>query len=74
GTYSTQIKQLGVDVMHETGFKGENILISLLDDGYMDANTIPAMGAVYKEKRVLSTLTTDPTRKSVYESGSHGTA
>lgn len=74
GTSSTQIKQLGVDVMHETGFKGENILISLLDDGYMDANTIAALGAVYQEKRVLSTLTTDPTRKSVYESGSHGTA
>jgi hypothetical protein len=74
GTSLTQINQLGVDVMHQTGFKGENILISLLDDGFMDANTIAALNAVYQEKRVLSTLTTDPTRKSVYESGSHGTA
>ncbi len=74
GTSLAQINQLGVDVMHQTGFKGENILISLLDDGFMEANNLAALGAVYQEKRVLSTLTTDPTRKSVYESGSHGTA
>jgi len=73
GTSLTQINQMGVDVMHQAGFKGENILISLLDDGFMEANNISALGAVFQEKRILSTLTTDPTRKSVYDSGSHGT-
>jgi serine protease AprX len=74
GTSSAQINQLGVDAMHKSGFRGENILISLLDDGYLDANKIQALAALYQEKRISATLTTDPTRKSVYESGSHGTA
>ena len=74
GTSMTQITQLGVDAMHKSGFRGENILISLLDDGFLDANKIQALAALYQEKRISATLTTDPTRKSVYESGSHGTA
>ena len=73
GTSSTQIKQLGVDIMHEKGFKGENILICLLDDGFLDANISPVLAHIFNEKRVLATLATDPTEKNVFNGGSHGT-
>lgn len=74
GSSLSQITQLGVDAMHQAGFRGENVIISLLDDGFLDANNVVALSPMYQEKRVLATLTTDPTRKSVYEAGSHGTS
>lgn len=73
GTSLPQIFQLGIDVMHQAGYRGENVLISLLDDGFLDANLSPILAPIYQENRIAGTLHTDPTIKSVYESGSHGT-
>ena len=73
GTSLPQISQLGIDVMHQAGYKGENILISLLDDGFSEANLSPILAPLYQENRIAGTLRTDPTIKSVYEAGSHGT-
>lgn len=73
GSSLAQIVQLGIDAMHQAGYKGENTLISLLDDGFADANLSPVLAPLYQENRIVGTLRTDPTIKSVYESGSHGT-
>lgn len=72
GASLTQIEQLGIHVMHQDGFKGENILISVLDDGFLGVDQSPNLAAILQEKRLLATLATDPTKKTVFESGSHG--
>jgi serine protease AprX len=72
GASLTQIEQLGINVMHQEGFKGENILISVLDDGFLGVDLSPNLAAILQEKRLLATLATDPTKKSVFVSGSHG--
>ena len=73
GASFAQLTQIGADVMHQNGYKGENVLISLLDDGFLDANTSPSLSPIFQEKRIHATLTTDPTLKTVYKGGSHGT-
>ena len=73
GSSLTQLSQLGIDVMHSKGFRGENTLITLLDNGFLNADQVPYLQAIFTEKRVLGTLTTSPSLKSVYEGGSHGT-
>jgi len=73
GVSFAQLTQIGVDVMHQKGFHGENTLITLLDDGFLDANLSPVLAPLFIEKRVLATLATDPTEKNVYNGGSHGT-
>ena len=73
GSSLTQLSQLGIDVMHAKGFHGENTLITLLDNGFLNADQVPYLQAIFTEKRVLGTLTTSPSLKSVYVGGSHGT-
>jgi serine protease AprX len=73
GLSKAQVVQLGVDQMHIRGYSGQNIKISILDDGFSQANKVDFLQAVYTEKRFLGALVTDPTRVTVYEGGSHGT-
>jgi len=73
GSSLTQLSQLGIDVMHAKGFHGENTLITLLDNGFLNADQVPYLQAIFTEKRVVGTLTTSPNLKSVYLGGSHGT-
>lgn len=73
GNSMTQIAQLGIDQMHTKGILGDGILITLLDDGFRNSNTVTYLQNLVKEKRILATLTTDPTLNSVYTAGGHGT-
>ena len=73
GNSQTQISQIGIDLMHAKGFHGENITISLLDNGFLNADIATFLHKIYEEKRLVGTLTTSPTLKSVYQGGSHGT-
>jgi serine protease AprX len=73
GNSLTQISQLGVDKMHAKGFKGKDVKITLLDDGFAQADQVGYLQNVYTEKRLLGTLVTDPGIRSVYVGGAHGT-
>ncbi len=73
GISSAQISQLGVDKMHALGLTGKDIKITVLDDGFSQANQVSYLQAVYTEKRLLGTLMTDPNLRNIYEGGSHGT-
>lgn len=73
GNSSTQINQLGIDQMHAKGIHGQGVLITLLDDGFKSANTVPFLQNTINEKRIIATLTTDPSTSSIYTSGGHGT-
>jgi hypothetical protein len=73
GNSLTQIAQLGIDQMHAKSIRGEGTLITLLDDGFKNASTVPYLQKLVAEKRIIATLTTDPTVNSVYATGGHGT-
>ena len=73
GNSITQITQLGIDQMHAKGVTGAGTLITLLDDGYKNANTVPYLQNLFTDKRIIATLSTDPTMSSVYNAGGHGT-
>jgi serine protease AprX len=73
GNSLTQISQLGVDKMHAKGFTGKDVKITLLDDGFSQADQVGYLQNVYTEKRLLGTLVTDPGLRSVYLGGAHGT-
>ena len=73
GNSTTQINQLGIDQMHARNIRGDGVLITLLDDGFKNANTLNFLQNTFSEKRIIATLTTDPSVSSVYTSGGHGT-
>lgn len=73
GNSSTQINQMGIDQMHARNIRGDGVLITLLDDGFKNANSVPYLQHTFSEKRIIASLTTDPTISSVYSIGGHGT-
>ena len=73
GNSITQITQIGIDQMHSKGIQGEGTLITLLDDGFKNSNTVKYLQNLFSEKRVIATLTTDPSITSIYNAGGHGT-
>ena len=73
GNSITQITQLGIDQMHAKGITGKGTLITLLDDGFKNANSVYYLQNLFTDKRVIATLSTDPSISSVYNAGGHGT-
>lgn len=73
GNSLTQNVQLGTDKMHGSGITGKNTLITLLDEGFLNADIVTYLQNVRDQKRILATLCTSPNRNSVFNEGSHGT-
>jgi len=50
GLSNTQLSQIGVDQMHAQGYRGEGMLIALLDAGFRNANRVPFLTKLFDEK------------------------
>ena len=73
GSSKTQVEMIGADAMHDAGFKGEGMLIGVLDEGFNNANNIPAFKPLFDEKRVVGTYDFVNKKANVYDAGDHGT-
>lgn len=72
GISQTQITQLGADKMHQSGYRGEGMLIGVLDAGFLNANRVGFLKPLFDEGRVLATYDFVAKEASVYEDDSHG--
>jgi serine protease AprX len=73
GLSKVQNEMIGVDRMHDLGFKGEGMMIGVLDAGFNNADKIPAFKALFDEKRIVGTYDFVKKETSVYEDDAHGT-
>jgi serine protease AprX len=73
GKAKVQNEMIGVNVMHDLGFRGEGMMIGILDAGFNNADKIPAFKALYDEKRIVGTYDFVKKEPSVYEDDEHGT-
>lgn len=53
---SVQLSQIGLDQMHEFGFRGEGIDIAVFDSGFTLADALPALSDIWSENRVKGTF------------------
>jgi len=67
-----QIQMLGADAMHNQGYNGKGMLVAILDAGFLNSNTNPALSTLFTEKRVVTTYDFVKNEASVYEDHSHG--
>ena len=82
GQNALQNAMLGIDVLHEEGFRGRGILIALLDGGYYSANNAPSSSTmlssfllhIEQEGRLLDTYSYVRHSEDVFRSsfGEHG--
>ena len=72
GNSLNQIQMLGADKMHEAGFKGEGMLIGILDSGFKNANTVPYLAHLFTGNKIVKTWDFVANESSVYEDHPHG--
>ena len=73
GLSKTQNEMIGVNAMHDLGYRGEGMMIGILDAGFNNADKIPAFKPLFDEKRIVGTYDFVKKETSVYEDDSHGT-
>lgn len=74
GPSYTQINMIGGDQLHNQGFKGQGMVIAVLDAGFQDVNIHPAFDSLRADNRILGTVDFVTNDNSVYEDHWHGMA
>ena len=72
GPSFTQVNQIGVDCMHDLGFRGQNVMIAVIDDGFSQVDINPVFDSLRNEGRLLGTRDIVAGNTSVFEDDSHG--
>jgi len=76
GMGTDQILMLNGNYLHNQGYRGDGMLIDLLDVGWIGTNSSPIFDSIFNNNRIISTrdFVTGKNDNTVYESGSHGTS
>ncbi len=73
GFSQTQLAMLGADKMHQKGFRGEGMLIGVLDSGFQNADQLSFFKDLFTDKRIVGTFDFVDRELNVYNDHSHGT-
>ncbi len=68
-----QIAQINGLPLHQNGFRGKTKIIAVLDNGFLNANSIAAFDSLWQNKHIVATRDFVNPGASVFESGDHGT-
>lgn len=66
-----QTNMLNVDLLHQLGWRGQGVLMSSFDNGFLNVHTIAGFDSV--RPRILNTYDFVNHQTDVYHGGSHGT-
>jgi len=72
GQSFTQSNMIGIDCMHNLGYRGQNILIAVIDGGFYQVDVNPIFDSLRNEGRLLGTRDIVAGNNSVFEDDSHG--
>ncbi len=70
GSAYHQINMLNADLLHQMGYNGQGIAVSVMDNGFYKADQIAAFDSV--RPRILGTWDFVNNEQNVYNDGSHG--
>ena len=72
GPSFTQANQIGADCMHQLGYRGQGMVIAVIDAGFENVNTNPVFDSLRNEGRLLGTRDYVQGNTSVNEDYLHG--
>ncbi len=72
GGAAWQEKMIGVDCMHNLGFRGQGMTIAIIDDGFNSVNTNSIFDSLFLENRLLGTRDFVTGDTMVFEDDTHG--
>ncbi|UOR06915.1 S8 family serine peptidase [Hymenobacter aerilatus] len=73
GNAYAQAHQIGADVMHDAGFRGEGMHIAVFDGGFPGVNTGSVFASLYQQNRLASVYNFVGRDQNVYQYDDHGT-
>lgn len=73
GISENQIKLAHGHVLHENGYKGEGIVIAVLDGGFNKVDKLPAFDSLWINGRILGTRNFEDRENGVFGDHYHGT-
>jgi len=71
GSAYHQISRLNADLLHQLGYRGQGVIISMMDNGLNNADNIHAFDSV--RPRILGTWDFVHNQQDIYHDGGHGT-
>lgn len=71
----SQLKMIGIDLMHQAAYKGEGVTIAVLDSGFPGVNTIPAFDHLFANGTFAEAVSFDFVHNTsdVFQYDDHGT-
>ena len=72
GVAAVQLDQMNGRILHQNGYKGENMHIAVLDAGFRNVNTNPAFNILRNEGRVSGTKDFVNPYSNIYLEDAHG--
>ncbi len=72
--YNRPITMINGHSMHDSGYDGKNVLIAILDGGFISADNISSLNGLRARSGVKTTYDFVKKNESVYNSSAHGTA
>jgi serine protease AprX len=74
-SYGPSLKQISMlegDLLHQTGYRGEGMLIAVIDGGFWNVNNNPAFDSLIQSGRLLSTWDFVARDANVFDDNNHG--
>ena len=72
GQSFNQISMVGGDILHEQGYRGEGMVIAVLDAGFYKVDSLGAFDSLWANSRILGTWDFVDGEAGVFEKGPHG--
>jgi len=74
GQSANQINMIGLESLHTAGYSGNNMLIAVLDAGFLQANTMTCFDSLFQQNRLLASWDFVDREADVFDDNSHGTS
>ena len=72
GTAAAQHIMIGLDRLHDAGFRGEGIVVAVIDAGYYNVDMNPAFDSLRLRGGILGTYDFVNAQSNIYQEHSHG--
>lgn len=72
GVSKTQIQQLNGEFLHDNGFRGQGMMIAVLDGGFSDVDNIGGFDSLWMNNRIKASYDFVDNDTNVFHLGSHG--
>ncbi|GIV26350.1 MAG: peptidase S8 [Bacteroidia bacterium] len=72
GSMYDQIHQLNLECLHNAGYRGEGVIIAVIDDGFYNVHNNPVFDSLFAQGRLLGTRDFVTRDTMVFEDDNHG--